>query len=154
MATDEDLLIGAAKREQRNRRSGRTLFLALLVAAVCAAIGWVLVFRVRGFVKAIPFVPLGTVTGWLLVLGVAAFVVAGLIVAGALLLANPRKRWGDPAAGACPACGSWALRQDTVVPADPGSGSLRSAPKGVVTLCGTKGCGYASATVTTASRAR
>jgi len=85
---------------------------------------------------------------------VAAFVIAGLIVAGALLLANPRKRWGDPAAGACPACGSWTLRQDTVVPADPGSGSLRNAPKGVVTLCDTKGCAYASATVTTASRAR
>src|SRR6266704_3200860 len=149
MATDEDLLIEAAKREQRNRRSGRNLLLALLVAAVCAAIGWVLVFRVRAFVKAIPFLPLGTVTSWLLVIGIAAFVIAG-----ALLLANPRKRWGDPAAGACPACGSWTLRQDTVVPADPGSGSLRNAPKGVVTLCDTKGCAYASATVTTASRAR
>ena len=154
MATDEDLLIEAAKREQRNRRSGRNLLLALLVAAVCAAIGWVLVFRVRAFVKAIPFLPLGTVTSWLLVIGIAAFVIAGPIVAGALLLANPRKRWGDPAAGACPACGNWTLRQDTVVPADPGSGSLRNAPKGVVTLCDTKGCAYASATVTTASRAR
>jgi hypothetical protein len=41
-----------------------------------------------------------------------------------------------------------------VVPADPGSGSLRNAPKGVVTLCDTKGCAYASATVTTASRSR
>jgi hypothetical protein len=153
MATDEDLLIEAAKREQRNRRSGRNLLLALLMAAVSAAIGWVLIFRVRAFVKAIPFLPLGTVTSWLLVLGIAAFVIAGLVVAGALLLANPRKRWGDPAAGACPACGSWTLRQDTVVPADPGSG-LRNAPKGVVTLCDTKGCAYASATVTTASRAR
>ena len=86
MATDEDLLIEAAKREQRNRRSGRNLLLALLMAAVCAAIGWVLVFRVRAFVKAIPFLPLGTVTSWLLVIGIAAFVIAGLIVAGALLL--------------------------------------------------------------------
>ena len=154
MATDEDLLIEAAKQEQRNRRSGRNLLLALLMAAVCAAIGWVLVFRVRAFVKAIPFLPLGTVTSWLLVIGIAAFVVAGLIVAGGLLLANPRKRWGDRVAGACPACGSRTLRQDSVVPADPGSGSLRTAPKGVVTLCGTKGCAYASATVTTASRAR
>ena len=154
MATDEDLLIEAAKREQRNRRSGRNLLLALLAAAVCAAIGWVLVFRVRAFVKAIPFLPLGTVTGWLLVIGIAAFVIAGLIAAGALLLASPRKRWGGPAAGACPACGSRALRQDTVVPAGPGSGSLRNAPKGVVTLCDTKGCAYASATVTTASRPR
>ncbi|HEX6522698.1 MAG TPA: hypothetical protein VF070_22230 [Streptosporangiaceae bacterium] len=152
MATDEDLLIKAAKRERRNRRSGRNLLLALAVAAVCAVIGWVLIFRVRAFVKAIPFLPLGTVTGWLLVIGIAAFVSAGLIVAGALLMANPRKRWGDPAAGACPACGSRTLRQDTVEPAGSGTGSSRNAPKGVVTLCYTKNCGYASATVTTASR--
>jgi hypothetical protein len=153
MATDEDLLIAAAKRERRNRRSGRNLLLALVVAAVCAAIGWVLIFRVRALLKAIPFLPLGTVTGWLLVIGIAAFVIAGLIVAGAVLLANPRKRWGDPVAGACPSCGSWTLRQDTVAPAAPDTSGLRNAPKGVVTLCDAKGCGYASATVTTASRA-
>ena len=154
MTTDEDLLIEAAKRERRNRRSGRNLILALAVAAVCAVIGWVLVFRVRAFVKAIPFLSLGTVSGLLLFAGIAAFVIAGLIVAGALLAANPRKRWGDPVVGACPACGSWTLRQDTVVPAGPVTGSLTNAPKGVVTLCDTKGCDYASATVTTASRAR
>jgi hypothetical protein len=153
LVTDEDLLIEAAKRERRNRRSGRNLLLAMAVAAVCAVIGWVLLFRVRAFVKAIPFLPLGAVTGWLLAIGIAAFVIAGLIVAGALLTANPRKRWGDPVAGACPACRSWTLRQDTVVPAGPGTGSS-SAPKGVVTLCDSKGCGYASATVTTASRAK
>lgn len=152
MTTDEDLLIEAAKRERRNRRSGRNLILALAVAAVCAVIGWMLVFRVRAFVKAIPFLSLGTVSSWLLFAGIAAFVIAGLIVAGALLLANPRKRWGDPVVGACPACGNWTLRQDTVVHADPGS--LPDAPKGLVTLCDTKGCDYASATVTTASRAR
>ena len=154
MATDEDLLIEAAKRERRNRRSGRNLILALAVAAVCAAIGWVLVFRVRAFLKAIPFLPLGTVTSWLLVIGIVAFGIAGLIVAGALLMANPRKRWGDPVAGACPACGNWTLRQDAVAPAGSDTGSLKDVPKGVVTLCDTKGCGYASATVTTASRAR
>jgi hypothetical protein len=151
MATDQDLLIEAARRERKNRRSGRSLLIALVAAAVCAVIGWVLIFQVRAFVKSIPFLPLGTVTGWLLVIGLAAFVIAGLIVAGALLLANPRKRWGDPVAGACPACGNWTLRQDTVVPA--GSGGTKNPPKGVVTLCDTKGCAYASATVTTASRA-
>ena len=103
MATDEDLLIEAAKRERGNRRSGRNLLLALVVAVVCAVIGWVLVFRVRAFVKAIPFLPLGTVTSWLLIIGIIAFVVAGLIVVGALLMANPRKRWGDPLTGGpCP----------------------------------------------------
>jgi hypothetical protein len=157
MATDEDLLIEAAKRERRNRRSGRNLLIALAVAAACAVIGWVLVFRVRPFVKAIPFLPLGAVTSWLLFIGIAAFVVAGLIVAGALLAANPRKRWGDPVAGACPACGNWTLRQGTVLPASSGTASpgtgTRNAPKGVVTLCDTKGCAYATATVTTASRA-
>jgi hypothetical protein len=149
MATDQDLLIEAARRERRNRRSGRSLLIALVAAAVCAVIGWVLIFQVRAFVKSIPFLPLGTVTGWLLVIGMAAFVIAGLIVAGALLLANPRKRWGDPVAGACPACGNWTLRQDTVVPA--GSGGPKNPPKGVVTLCDTRGCAYASATA--ASRA-
>lgn len=153
MANDEDLLIQAAKRERRNRRSGRNLLLALAVAAVCAVIGWVLVFRVRPFVKAIPFLPLGTVTNWLLVIGIVAFAIAGLIVAGGLQAASPRKRWGDPVAGACPACGSWTLRQNTMAPAGPGTDGLRTAPKGVVTLCDTKGCDYASATVTTASRA-
>jgi len=147
MATDEALLIEAARRERRNRRSGRNLLLALVVAAVCAAIGWVLVFRVRAFLKAIPFLPLGTVTSWLLVIGIIAFVVAGLIVVGALLMANPRKRWGDPVVGGCPACGNWTLRQATVAPAG-------QSARGVVILCDTKGCTHASATVTTASHAR
>src|SRR5579863_2545357 len=118
MATDEALLIEAARRERRHHQSGRNLLLALAVAAVCAAIGWVLVFRVRAFLKAIPFLPLGTVTSWLLVVGIIAFVLAGLIVVGALLMANPRKRWGDPIVGGCPACGNWTLRQGTVTPAD------------------------------------
>jgi hypothetical protein len=147
MATDEDLLIEAARKESRNRRSGRNLLLALVAAAVCAAIGWVLVFKVRAFLKAIPFLPLGTVTSWLLIIGVVAFVVAGLIVAGALLMANPRKRWGEPLVGGCPACGKWTLRQGTVAPADNG-------PKGVVILCDNRGCAHASATVTTPSRER
>jgi hypothetical protein len=146
MATDEDLLIEAARRERRNRRSGRNLLLALVVAAICAVIGWLLVFRVRAFLKAIPFLPLGAVNSWLLAIGVIAFVVAGLIVAGALLMANPRKRWGDPLVGGCPACGNWTLRQGTVAPGGNG-------PKGVVILCDTKGCSHARATVTTASHA-
>jgi hypothetical protein len=146
MATDEDLLIEAARRERRNRRSGRNLLLALVVAAVCAAIGWVLVFRVRAFLQAIPFLPLGTVTSWLLVIGIIAFVVAGLIVVGALLMANPRKRWGEPVVGGCPACGNWTLRQ--------GTAAAGHGPKGVVILCDTRGCAHASATVTTASHAR
>ena len=147
MATDEGLLIEAARRERRNRRSGRNLLLALAVAVAFAATGWVLVFRVRAFLQAIPFLPLGTVTRSLLVIGIIAFVVAGLIVVGAVLVANPRKRWGDPVVGGCPACGNWTLRQGTAAPAGQG-------PKGVVILCDTKGCAYASATVTTASHAR
>jgi hypothetical protein len=147
MASDEEVLIEAARRERRNRRSGRNLLLALAVAAVVAAAGWVLVFRVRGFLQAIPFLPLGTVTRWLLVIGVIAFIVAALIVVGGVLMANPRKRWGDPVVGGCPACGNWTLRQGTAAPAGRG-------PKGVVILCDTRGCTHASATVTTASHAR
>jgi hypothetical protein len=146
MASDEDLLIEAARRERRNRRSGRNLLLALAGAAVCAALGWVLIFRVRVFVKGIPFLPLGTVTRGLLVVGIIAFVVASLIVVGGVLMANPRKRWGDPLVGGCLRCGNWTLRQGTVTPV--------SGPKGVVILCDTKGCAYAKATVTTASHAR
>ena len=146
MATDEALLIEAARRERRNRRSGRSLLLALAVAAVFAGLGWVLAFRVRGFLRAIPFLPLGAVTKWLLVIGIIAFVVAGLIVVGALLMANPRKRWGEPLVGACPACGNWTLRQGSMTPVGHG-------PKGVVILCDTRGCTHASATVTTASHA-
>lgn len=147
MATDEDLLVEAARRERRNRQSGRNLLLALVVAALCAAVGWVLVFRVRTFLKAISFLPLGIVNGWLLAIGIIAFVVAGLIVVGALLMADPRKHWGDPLVGGCPACGNWTLRQGTVAPSGNG-------PKGVVILCDTRGCAHASATVTTASHAR
>jgi hypothetical protein len=147
MATDEDLLIGAARRERRNRRSGRNLLISLGVAGVFAAIGWVLAFRIRGFLKTIPFLPLGTVTSWLLVLGIIAFVVAGLIVAGAFVMANPRKPWGEPVVGGCPVCGNWTLRQSTVTP-------VAGGPRGVVILCETKGCAHASATVTTASHAR
>jgi hypothetical protein len=145
MATDENVLIEAARKERKNHQSGRNLLLTLLVAVVFAVIGWALVFRVRAFLKAIPFLPLGAVTGWLLVIGVVAFVVAGLVAVGGLLAANPRKRWGDPLVGACPACGNWTLRQATVAPA--------GGPKGVVILCYTKGCNHAKATVTTASRA-
>ena len=147
MATDESLLIEAARRERRNRRSGRNLLLALGSAVVFAAIGWVLIFRVRAFLRTIPFLPLGTVTRGLLVVGIIAFIVAGLIVVGALLMANPRTRWGDPVVGACPACGNWTLRQGTVTPVGQG-------PRGVVILCDTRGCTHASATVTTASHAR
>jgi hypothetical protein len=143
MAADGELLIEAARRERRNHRSGRDLVLALVLAAVCAGAGWVLVFRVRGFLAAIPFLPVGAVSRWLLVIGIIAFVVAGLIVVSAVLLANPRKRWGDPLVGACPACGNWTLRQGTVAPA--------GGPRGVVILCDTRGCAHASATVTTAS---
>jgi len=147
MATDEDLLIEAARRERRNRQSGRDLIFALVAAAVCAVIGWALAFWVRGFLKRIPFLPLGTVASWLLVAGIIAFVVAGLIVVAALLMANPRKHWGDPLVGGCPACGNWTLRHGTVAPAGRGL-------KGVVILCDTGGCAHASATVTTASHAR
>jgi hypothetical protein len=147
MASDEDLLIEAARRERRNRRSGRNLLLALAAAAVCAVLGWVLIFRVRAFLRGIPFLPLGTVTRGLLIVGIIAFVVAGLIVVGGVLMANPRKRWGEPLVGGCPRCGNWTLRQGTVAPAGHGA-------KGVVILCDTKGCAHASATVTTASHAR
>lgn len=160
MTPDEDLLIQEARRQRRNRRRGAGLIFSLAIAAVFGVLGWVVLFYLRPFVKSIPFLPLGAVTAWLLIIGIAAFVIAiGIAVAG-VYFGNPRKPWGDPAVGGCPTCGNWTLRQDSVEaerPAkdkDKDAGSSRRGPRGIVTLCGTQDCGYASATVSTPTRTR
>ena len=147
-AADEDLLIDAAIKQRKAHRWGFNMLLTLVVAAVFAAIGWVVLFRVRPFIKAIPLLPLGTLTTALLVIGVIAFVIAGLLVLGAVFAANPRSRWGDAAPGTCPLCGHRTLRQEVIEHTDPGT-TTRTGPKGVVTLCETPGCPYATVKVTT-----
>jgi hypothetical protein len=154
-ATDEDLLIDDAISQRKSHKRGYNLFATLSLAAAFAAVGWVLVFWLRRLVKSIPLLPLGTVTTGLLVLGIIAFAIAGVLVAGAVFAANPWARWGDAAPGTCPLCGKRSLRQETIEHAaweegHPEAG-IRKGPRGVVTLCETPGCPYATVKVTTPS---
>src|SRR6266852_1589312 len=112
--TDEDLLIDAAVSQRKSHKRGANLLATFTLAAVFAAVGWFLVFWLRPLIKSIPFLPLGTVTTSLLIIGVIAFAIAGLLIAGALFFANPLARWGDAVPGTCPLCGKRALRHEKV----------------------------------------
>jgi hypothetical protein len=151
--TDEDLLIDAAIGQRKSHKRGGNLLATLTLAAVFAVVGWFLVFWLRPLIKSIPFLPLGTVTTTLLVVGVIAFAIAGLLVAGAVFFANPLARWGDAVPGTCPRCGKRALRQEKVEYSGWEDGrpeaGIKKGPRGIVTLCETRGCSYAAATVTT-----
>jgi len=152
---DEDLLIEDAIGQRKSQKRGYNLFAILSVAAVFAAVGWLLVFWLRPMIKSIPFLPLGSVTTSLLVGGVIAFAIAGLLIAGAYFAANPWARWGDAVSGTCPLCGKRSLRQEKVEHAawqegHPEAG-IKKGPRGIVTLCETPGCGYATAKVTRSS---
>jgi len=150
--TDEDLLIDFAVSQRKSHKRGANLLATLTLAAVFAAVGWFLLFWLRPLIKSIPFLPLGTVTTTLLVVGVIAFAIAGLLVAGAVFFANPLARWGDAVPGTCPRCGKRALRQEKVEYSGWKEGrpeaGIRKGPRGIVTLCETRGCSYAAATVT------
>ena len=150
--TDEDLLIDAAVSQRKSHKRGANLLATLTLAAVLAAVGWFLLFWLRPLIKSIPFLPLGTVTTTLLVVGLIAFAIAGLLVAGAVLFANPLARWGDAVPGTCPRCGKRALRQEKVEYSGWEEGrpeaGIKKGPRGIVTLCETRGCTYAAATVT------
>jgi hypothetical protein len=151
--TDENLLIDEAVRQRKSHKRGTNLLATLTLAAVFAAVGWFLVFWLRPLIKSIPLLPVGSVTTGLLVIGLIAFAVAGLLLAGAFFFANPLARWGDPVPGACPRCGKRALRQEKVEYAGWEDGhpeaGVKKGPRGIVTLCETRGCTYAAATVTT-----
>lgn len=151
-ATDEDLLIEDAISQRKSHKRGYNLFATLTLAAVFAALGWFLVFWLRPLIKSIPLLPLGTVTTSLLVIGLIAFAVAGLLVAGAYFFANPWARWGDAVSGTCPVCGKRSLRQEKVEhtawqEGRPEAG-IKKGPRGIVTLCEAPGCRYAAAKVT------
>jgi hypothetical protein len=151
--TDEDLLIDVAVSQRKSHKRGANLLATLTLAAVFAAVGWFLLFWLRPLIKSVPFLPLGTVTTTLLVVGVIAFAIAGLLVAGAVFFANPLARWGDAIPGTCPRCGKRALRQEKVEYSGWEEGrpeaGIKKGPRGIVTLCETRGCTYAAATVTT-----
>src|ERR1700722_3939652 len=112
--TDEDLLIDAAVSQRKSHKRGANLLATFTVAAVFAAVGWVLVFWLRPLIKSIPFLPLGTVTPDRLIMVVFVFAIAGLLMAGALFFANPLARSGDAVPGTCPVWGRGALRQKEV----------------------------------------
>jgi hypothetical protein len=151
-ATDEDLLIEDAISQRKSHRRGYNLLATLSLAAVFGALGWFLLFWLRPLIKSIPLLPLGTVTTTLLVVGLIAFAIAGLLVAGAFFAANPWARWGDRLPGACPLCGQRNLRQEKVEHAGWEDGhpeaGIKKGPRGIVTLCETPGCAYATAKVT------
>src|ERR1700759_1523595 len=136
---DEDLLIDAAVRQRKSQKRGANLLATLTLAALFAAAGWFLVFWLRPLVKSIPFLPLGTVTTTLLVVGAIAFAIAGLLVTGAVFFANPLARWGDAVPGTCPRCGKRALRQEKVEYSGWEEGrpeaGIKKGPRGIVTLC-------------------
>ena len=150
---DERLLIDDARKQRNRQRSGFNFIITLAVAAVLVVLGWLVIFQVRPLVKSIPFLPLGSVTSFLLYAGLAAFGLAALCVLGAWLFAKPGKTWGDPLVGACPKCGNWTLRQRTIEHYTEEPGNLRHYIKGVVTLCVTKKCDHATAKVTSPARA-
>jgi len=152
-SSDEEVLIRYAMKKRRARRSGRTMVATIAVALIFGLIGWATLFQLRPAIKAIPLLPTGSLLSVLLVIGLASFAIAALLVVGAVVFANPTSPWGKAIPGTCPRCEQSRLREDTVQPIHLTSPGGVSGPKGIVILCGTRGCDYALARVTTPARA-
>jgi heme A synthase len=152
-ASDEELLLQAARKQRRARRSGRTLIITLAAAAASAIIGWAVLFQLRPLIKSIPLLPLGSVTTALLWIGIAAFAAAVVLVAGGWVFARPGKPWGKEMPGVCPTCENLTLRESAVEVEKRDGANLNVGPKGIVILCDTRRCDYASVKVTTPTRA-
>jgi hypothetical protein len=144
--SDEDILIQAARTERGQHRSGASMAGMLAVAVIFGMAGALLIFLPH-IVAMIPFIG-GFSAAVMVTMGVVAFAIAGFfLLAG--LASSPLASWGSPVPGDCPTCGQSRLRSDTVP--GPAGGTLRGGLRGVVTLCETRGCDYASARVTRAS---
>ena len=150
---DEDILIQAARSERGQHRSGASMVGMLGIAVAFGVVGCFLIFVPHLIARLLPG-PLSL----LLLRGftVPVFITIGIVAvgtAGFFLLAafasSPLASWGNKVPGDCPLCGEARLRSDTVPGAT--SGTVRDAPRGIVTLCETAGCDYASARVTRAS---
>ena len=151
---DEDILIQEARSERGQHRSGASMVGMLGVALAFGVVGSVLLFVPRLIAMLLPL-PFSLLLGGF---SAAIFITVGIValgIAGFFLLAafasSPLASWGNKVPGNCPLCGQARLRSDMV----PGgaSGTVRDAPRGVVTLCETPGCDYATARVTRASGA-
>lgn len=144
LPVDEDLLIREAIRQQRLRRTGKSLAGMLALAAFFAVVGYTLVFHPGVISANVPFSS-GVLQPVLVVIGGLACLVSVLFIIGAASGARPRTPWGDPVPGDCPNCGKPALRQDEAVVRE--AGGLATAVRGTVTLCQAPDCDYAAATV-------
>jgi len=151
---DEDILIQEARAERGQHRSGASMVGMLGVAVVFGVVGGLLIILPRLIAMFLPL-PLSILLGGfslpvLATLGIVALGIAALFLLAAFA-SSPLASWGSKLPGDCPSCGQPRLRSDTV----PGgtSGTVRDAPRGIVTLCETPGCDCATARVTRASGA-
>jgi hypothetical protein len=149
--SDEDTLIKEARAERKEHRSGASMVGMLGVALAFGAVGCVLTFGPRVIATILPW-PASILGGFsipvFITLGVVAFGIAAFFLLAALA-SSPAASWGNKLPGDCPTCGKPGLRSDTVPGA--ASGPVKDGPRGVVTLCETPGCDYATARVTRAS---
>jgi hypothetical protein len=149
--TDEDILIRAARAERGQHRSGASMAAMLGVAVVFGVVGGLLIFvpHLISMLLPGPLALLGAFSVPVLVtLGIGAFVIAGFFLLGALA-SSPLASWGNAVPGNCPRCGQPRLRSD-MVPSST-SGNAGDGPRGLVTLCESPDCEYATARVTRAS---
>jgi hypothetical protein len=150
---DEDTLIQAARAERGQQRSGASMFAMLAVAVVFAVVGFLLIFLTHLVGTLLPG-PLRLLGGFsmpvFVTLGIISLAIAGFFLMAALA-SSPMAAWGSKVPGDCPSCGQPRLRSDTVPSAT--GGTVADAPRGIVTLCETPGCDYATARVTRPSTA-
>jgi hypothetical protein len=150
---DEDILIQTARAERGQHRSGASMVGMLGVAMAFGVVGSLLIFVPRLIAMLLPG-PLSLLGGFsvpvFITLGIIAFGVAGFFLLAAFA-SSPLASWGNKLPGDCPNCGQSRLRSDTVPGA--ASGAVKDGPRGVVTLCETPGCDYATARVTRPSGA-
>lgn len=150
---DEETLIQAARAERRQHRSGASMF-AMLGAAVAFGVVGCLLVSLPHLVSVLlpgPFRLLGAFSMPVLItVGIIALGIAGFFLLAAFA-SSPLASWGSKVPGDCPSCGQSKLRSGTVPSG--ASGTVRDAPRGIVTLCETSGCDYAAARVTRASGA-
>ena len=150
---DEDILIQAARSERGQHRSGASMVGMLGAAAAFGVVGCLLIFVPHLVTILLPG-PLRLLGGFsvpiLTTLGILAFGIAGFfLLAG--FASSPLASWGNKLQGDCPSCGQPRLRSDTVPSGT--AGTVKDAPRGIVTLCDTSGCDYAAVRVTRASGA-